>query len=71
MRQMQAEHGVDLREMLVLLLVYLQVIERDILGLDETDYRADMPDDDILKRLLALNLARSATISGNNPAQTP
>ena len=39
---MQAEHGVDLREMLVLLLVYLQVIERDILGLDETDYRADI-----------------------------
>jgi hypothetical protein len=23
------------------------------------DYRADMPDDEILKRLLALNLARS------------
>ena len=28
------------------------------------DYRADMPDDEILQRLLALNLARSATISG-------
>jgi len=27
------------------------------------DYQADMPDDEILKRLLALNLARSATIS--------
>jgi hypothetical protein len=32
------------------------------------DYTAAMPDDDILKRLLALNLARSATISVNNPA---
>lgn len=32
------------------------------------DYTAAMPDDEILKRLLALNLARSATISGNNPA---
>jgi hypothetical protein len=30
------------------------------------DYRADMPDDEILKRLLALNLARSAATYGNN-----
>jgi hypothetical protein len=30
------------------------------------DYRADMSDDEILKRLLALNLARSACVSGNN-----
>jgi hypothetical protein len=30
------------------------------------DYRADMPDDEILKRLLALNLVRSANVSGNN-----
>jgi type II restriction/modification system DNA methylase subunit YeeA len=33
------------------------------------DYTADMPDDEILKRLLALNLARSATISPST--QTP
>jgi len=35
------------------------------------DYTPDMPDDEILKRLLALNLARSAIISVNNGAQTP
>jgi hypothetical protein len=36
------------------------------------DYTPNMPDDEILKRLLALNLARSATISaGNNLPQTP
>jgi hypothetical protein len=35
------------------------------------DYRPDMPDDDILKRLLALNLARSANISDSNQPQTP
>ena len=34
------------------------------------DYRADMPDDEILQRLLALNLARSATISGFHPPAT-
>ena len=36
-----------------------------------TDYTPAMPDDEILKRLLALNLARSAIISGNTPPQTP
>jgi len=35
------------------------------------DYTPDMPDDEILKRLLALNLARSAIISGNTHPQTP
>jgi hypothetical protein len=36
------------------------------------DYTPNIPDDELLKRLLALNLARSATIStGNNPPQTP
>ena len=35
------------------------------------DYRADMPDDEILQRLLALNLARSATVSGSHPPATP
>ena len=35
------------------------------------NYTADMPDDDILKRLLALNLARSAAISGAAGVQTP
>jgi len=36
-----------------------------------TDYSAAMPDDEILKRLLALNLARSATISDTAGLQTP
>jgi len=34
------------------------------------DYRADLPDEEILQRLLALNLARSATISGFHPPAT-
>lgn len=36
-----------------------------------TDYTPEMADDEILKRLLALNLARSAMISGNTHPQTP
>jgi len=36
-----------------------------------TDYTPAMPDDEILKRLLALNLARSAIISGTTHPQTP
>jgi len=36
-----------------------------------TDYTPAMPDDEILKRLLALNLARSAIISGSYHLQTP
>ena len=32
-----------------------------------TDYSANMPDEEILKRLLALNLARSATIPQSRP----
>jgi hypothetical protein len=35
------------------------------------DYTPAMPDDEILKRLLALNLARSAIISGTTHPQTP
>jgi len=35
------------------------------------DYTPDMSDDEILKRLLALNLARSAIISGTTHPQTP
>lgn len=35
---------------------------------DWTDYTPAMPDDEILKRLLALNLARSAMTSGDNEA---
>ena len=36
-----------------------------------TDYTPVRPDDEILKRLLALNLARSAIISGSYHLQTP
>jgi predicted negative regulator of RcsB-dependent stress response len=36
-----------------------------------TDYTSAMPDDEILKRLLALNLARSAIIFGTTHPQTP
>lgn len=35
------------------------------------DYSTAMPDDDILKRLLALNLARSATISSSTQTSKP
>ncbi|MBB1076356.1 hypothetical protein HUU62_18270 [Rhodoferax sp. 4810] len=35
------------------------------------DYTPTMPDDEILKRLLALNLARSVTISSQTEPQTP
>jgi len=36
-----------------------------------TDYSSDMPDDEILKRLLALNLERSATIRPESAWQAP
>ncbi|MFZ2663538.1 MAG: DNA methyltransferase [Rhodoferax sp.] len=36
-----------------------------------TDYTSAMPDDEMLKRLLALNLARSAIIFGTTHPQTP
>lgn len=36
-----------------------------------TDYTTNMPDDELLRRPLALNLARSATISGPTDVQTP
>jgi hypothetical protein len=35
------------------------------------DYTANLPDDEILKRLLALNLARSATISPSTQTSKP
>jgi hypothetical protein len=47
------------------------IFEQDTLVLGEARGYANLPDEDILQRLLALNLARSATISPKIPTPAP
>lgn len=47
------------------------ILEQDTLVLGEARGYANLPDEDILQRLLALNLARSATISSKIPTPAP